>query len=318
VPRTSKATVREADSSRKTENWEGHSGTVLDSVNGYDVIECTTCGFKHVVPVPTADQLEDIYKDEYYSTEKPLYFERSEEDLDWWNLAYHDLYDIFERHLPGKRRRILDIGSGPGYFLLHGKQRGWQTQGIEPSKQAAAYGRSLGLDIVEDFLDSRTVGELGAFDVVFMQDVLEHAPNPREMLGLACSIINPKGLLCVVVPNDYNPFQFALRTVCGHEPWWVSPPYHINYFEFDSLTRLLEDFSLEIVSVRATFPIDMFLLMGDNYVGNDGLGRECHAKRKAFEFNLAEAGLSSLKHSLYETFAEMGIGREAIVIGLKK
>jgi len=48
--------------------------------------------------------------------------------------------------LPSGSRRILDVGSGPGYFLLHGKNRGWQTLGIEPSKQAAEHGRKLGLE----------------------------------------------------------------------------------------------------------------------------------------------------------------------------
>ncbi len=297
--------------------WQEHKGTVLDSINGYDVIECAVCRFKHIIPIPDAEQLKTVYEEEYYSVEKPLYFKRTKEDLEWWNLLYGDLFDSFEEHLPQDQRRILDVGSGPGYFLLFGRQRGWQTKGIEPSRQAAAHSRDLGLDIVENFLDAQVAETLGSFDVVYMHEVLEHIPHPQEMLSLAFNLLKPGGLLCVVVPNDYNPFQYALRTVCGHKPWWVAPPHHINYFDFDSLSQLFSESGFDVVMREATFPIDMFLLMGDNYVGNDKLGRECHAKRKLFELNIAKAGISHIKRNQYRALANIGIGREVILLGQK-
>jgi len=298
--------------------WQSHKGVVLDSVKGFDVIECETCGFKHIVPIPTPEELQAVYRQEYYSVEKPLYLERVREDLDWWNLVYSERYDTFEELLRPYRRRILDVGSGPGFFLQHGKERGWQTLGIEPSTQAAAHSRELGLEIVEDFLTEETVDELGTVDVVHMSEVLEHIPDPRGMLKIVKDLLAPGGLICVVVPNDYNPFQYALREVCGYEPWWVAPPHHINYFDFNSLSQLFENCGFKVVLSEATFPIDMFLLMGDNYVGNDALGRQCHAKRKAFEQNLTAAGLSVMKRQLYQAFAAIGIGREVTVFAEKQ
>jgi len=298
--------------------WQNHRGLVLGSVKGFDLIECEKCKFKHIVPIPTPVELEAVYRQEYYSAEKPLYLERVREDLEWWNLVYSERYDTFEDLLPPHRRRILDVGSGPGFFLLHGKQRGWQTLGIEPSAQAAAHSRELGLEIVEDFLTEQTAKQLGTFDVVHMSEVLEHIADPKEMLQIARSLLAPEGLVCVVVPNDYNPFQYTLRTVCGYEPWWVAPPHHINYFDFDSLSRLLTISGFKVVLREATFPIDVFLLMGDNYVGNDALGRQCHAKRKVLERNLSEAGMTDLKRRLYQAFASIGIGREVQIIAQKE
>ena len=301
----------------ETKRWQGHQGYVLDSVKEFDVIECETCGFKHVVPIPSLEEMESVYQHEFYTKEKPLYLERHREDLNWWNLVYSERYDTFEELLPPHRRRILDVGSGPGFFLLHGKQRGWQTLGIEPSSQATAHSRDLGLDIVEDFFTKETSRQLGMFDVVHMSEVLEHVLDPRETLELARGLLNPGGLLCVVVPNDYKPFQYALRTVCHYNPWWVDPPHHINYFDFDSLKRLFSSCGFEIALCEATFPIDMFLLMGDNYVGNDALGRACHAKRKTFEHNLKAAGLTALKRKLYQALASVGEGREVQLFGRK-
>lgn len=299
----------------ETKNWQNHGGLVLDSINGFDVIECEGCGFKHIIPLPTTEELSLIYRREYYSKDKPFYLERVQEDLDWWNLVYSERYDTFEELLPRGRRRILDVGSGSGYFLLRGKERGWQTLGIEPSAKAAAHSRGLGLKVIKDFLTEGIARGLGRFDVIHMSEVLEHVPDPQKMMNLVGSLLTPGGLVCLVVPNDYNPFQHVLRSRLGYKPWWVAPPHHINYFDFDSLTALLKATGFEVLLRDTTFPIDMFLLMGENYVGNDGLGRQCHDKRKKFEQNLVAAGFKKLKQQLYRALAAQGIGREIILIG---
>lgn len=297
--------------------WNEHQGNVFDSVNDFEIIDCQKCGFKHTVPIPKPEELDKVYREEYYSKEKPLLLEQQKEDLDWWNIAFSERYDTFESFLPEDRRRILDIGSGPGFFLYHGLQRGWQTLGIEPSTQAVVHSRNLGLEIVENFLNHETAPQLGTFDVVHLSEVLEHLPDPITMVRHAYKLLHPEGIICIVVPNDYNPFQLALRKSCGFEPWWLAPPHHVNYFDFDSLNELLLKEGFEITLSEATFPIDMFLLMGDNYLGNNELGRACHNKRKTFEQNLKKAGLSPMKRQLYQALASQGLGRKIILFGKK-
>jgi SAM-dependent methyltransferase len=297
--------------------WQGHAGVALDMANGFTVIDCDACRFKHIVPIPTPKELADVYGHQYYSTEKPLYIERHIEDLEWWNVVYAERYDLFERLLPEERRRLIDIGSGPGYFLLHGRKRGWNVRGVEPSRQAASHSRGLGLDIVEAFLNDQMAATLGTYDVAHMNEVLEHVPDPRRVLQLVNRLLEPGGLVSLMVPNDYSPFQAALRDACGLAPWWVAPPHHINYFDVDSVQRLLNE-RFEVVSLETTFPIDLFLLMGDNYIGNDQLGRACHARRKTFELNLARAGRSGLKQDVYRSLAKLGVGRDIVVTARKR
>lgn len=300
-----------------TKTWNGHKGPILESVNNFDVIDCSLCGFKHIVPIPTPEELQNAYKHEYYTQEKPLYLERYREDLEWWNMVYSERYEILEKNLGEGRRRILDVGSGPGFFLLHGKNRGWATKGIEPSKKAAVYSRKLGLDIINDFFSEDTAKMLGRFDAVNMSEVLEHIPNPVSLLKLVHGLLNDGGLLSITVPNDFNPFQLILRDHQGYKPWWVAPPHHINYFDFISLRKLLEHCGFETVHQESTFPIDMFLLMGDNYIENDSLGRECHAKRKILETNFVLSGMANIKQDLYKSLASLGIGREVCMYGKK-
>ncbi len=294
-----------------------HAGAVVQTYNGNQVIECAVCGFKHLVPIPTDEELAAAYESEYYADEKPHYFDRHREDLEWWNLAYGDRYDILEENLGTDRRALLDIGSGPGFFLLHGKERGWDVRGIEPSQQAAEHSRGLGLDVESAFYSSETAPGLGQFDAINMSEVLEHIPDPAAFLSLIHGHLNDDGMLCVVVPNDFNPFQKVLRDSMGFDPWWITH-HHLNYFDFESLAGLFERCGFDVIHTEATFPIDMFLLMGDNYIGNDELGRISHGKRKALEFNLASGGRNDLKRELYRRLAELGLGREIVLVGRKR
>ena len=297
--------------------WKGHSGGIFDVKDGFHVIDCEVCGFKHIVPIPTIDELEEIYKHEYYSKEKPLYLERHSEDIDWWNTVYDQRYEFFENELPVERRNILDVGSGPGYFLLRGKQRGWHVEGIEPSSQAAEHSRSLGIRIYEDFLEHKSLQKFNQYDVIHASEVLEHIPDPEEILNNMYELLKPGGILCISVPNDYNPFQYALRVECGFDPWWVAPPHHINYFDFDSLSNLLQKVGYSILRKESSFPMELFLLMGDNYIGNDSLGRKCHARRKRYEQILVQSRLSQLKKQLEHLFSECSIGRTAVFYAKK-
>lgn len=291
-----------------------HHGRLIDHANGYDVIECTECGFTHILPVPDPGDLREIYEEEYYSQEKPDYIKHYEEDGDWWNLSYDDRLSFFEQNLPADRRHVLDIGSGPGFFLRRAKERGWQTLGIEPSRQAAEYSRGLGLDIRNEFLSQDTQG-LGVFDVVHMSAVLEHIPDPVGMLRIAHDLLAPSGLICIVVPNDYNPFQSALREARGYQPWWLAPPHHINYFDPPTLEQAMSKAGFEAIDLSTTFPIDLFLLMGDNYTVDPMLGRQCHQRRKAFEFALRDAGFNDLRQDLYRCMIKHGVGREVVLYG---
>lgn len=297
--------------------WHCHSGVVLDSVNGFDVIECERCCFKHIVPVPTVEELERVYREDYYEREKPLYLQRYQEDLEWWNLVYQDRYDTLERFLPASSRRLLDVGSGPGYFLLHGQKRGWLVVGVEPSRHAVVHSRRLGVDVREGFLTEDMADELGHFDAIHLSEVLEHLPDPKGMVLVLSRMLNPGGLLSITVPNDYNPLQQILRTEHSFAPWWVAPPHHINYFSVESLQRLVHHAGLAVVHKTATFPMEIFLLMGENYVGNDGLGRAVHGLRKTFELNINKGQPKRILQDWYEQLARQGIGRECTIVATR-
>ena len=289
-------------------------GTTVASANGFDVIECAKCGFKHVYPLPTDEQIENAYRHEYYSKDKPLYLERVQEDSDWWRQVYEGRFEIFEKHLDSDQGNLLDIGSGPGLLLMTAISRGWVAKGVEPNIKAAQYSQGLGLDVENIFFNEDTFSTLGKFDVINMGEVLEHIPHPLELLQLARKCLNKDGLICIVVPNDFNIFQSILQDNFDYPAWWVSPPHHINYFNFNTLRVLLNSAGYEVIHKEGTFPLELFLLMGDNYIGDDQVGRESHKRRMRFEKAMSLSGNSDLMRRIYEYFSDIGLGREIVMV----
>lgn len=294
-----------------------HKGAIVLSKNGKDVIECEHCGFKHINPLPTDQELEQLYKYDYYSTEKPAYLSENTEDNAWWSKIYIERYKKLELLLNKSNNSILDIGSGPGYFLFEGKKRGWITKGLEPNIQAYEFSKNLGLDVENTFLSTSNKNSINNFDVVNMGEVLEHIKDPMEFLKLVFTKLNDNGVLLLILPNDFNPLQKIIQQNLNFEPWWVVPEHHYNYFDFDSVKILLEKVGFLIEHTESTFPIDIFLLMGLNYVGNDQIGRQCHQLRKNFELEILNSFNPELLSNIYKSFANLNIGREIVIYARK-
>lgn len=289
-----------------------HHGPVLATVDGHDVIECASCGFRHIDPLLSEEDLRKFYDGEFYEKERPDYFSRAESDKDWWMLRYGHYFELLESHAPG--RRLLDIGSGPGFFLEAGQRRGWDVLGFEPSKRAADYTAARGIAMVNDFFTPGKVADHGKFDVVSLNLVLEHLSDPIALVQGARRMLNPGGILFVTSPNDFNPLQMLLWKKMDLRPWWVVPKHHLNYFDLASVSRLFRGQGLEPVHLETSYPLESFILAGRNYVGDDCVGRSCHAERKAFETALFTHDPARLR-ALAAGWAAQGIGREFVILG---
>ena len=66
-----------------------------------------------------------------------------------------------------------------------------------------------------------------------------------------------------------------------------------------------------------SFPMEAFLMMGEDYTGDPVLGRACHNRRKKFDLAFEAAGLKETRRAFYRALAEAGLGREAVVIAVK-
>ncbi|RAP38970.1 class I SAM-dependent methyltransferase [Candidatus Marinamargulisbacteria bacterium SCGC AAA071-K20] len=281
----------------------------------YKIVEDSNCGFRQLSPIPSEEELKELYTEDYYQDHYPEWIEKSLKEKDYWLMMYEDRFDALEKRT--EKRRILDIGSFLGFFLEVGQKRGWDCLGIEPSTPAREIAIKAGIDTKSGLFEDYTVDDIGTFDVINLALTLEHIRDPKLTIERIYQFLNPGGLIVIEVPNDFNPLQEAAQKVLGVHQYWLAPPHHINYFNFDNLPKLLKNCGFETIHKMATFPMELFLMMGENYIGNNEVGSSCHSRRMTFEKNMNKAGLNNMRAKLYDFFASEGIGREMIVFGEK-
>ena len=297
--------------------WQSHEGPRISKANGLDIIDCAMCGFRHVVPLPDPRALEATYREAYYRDEKPTFLAHAGEDQDWAELAQNDRLEAFERLLPSERRRLLDIGSGPGFFLKTAKARGWRVLGIEPSRQAAKHARSLGLEVAEGFFNAETAPGLGRFDAIQLNNVLEHVPDPAAILIEASDLLEPTVFSASTCRTIFRRSR-SRRAPPRRRRNGGSRPSTISTISIStSLAGLLERLDFTIAERTTSFPMELFLLMGEDYTADAALGRACHTRRKRFDQALEAAGLGQTRRAFYRALANAGLGREAAILAVK-
>lgn len=295
----------------------------------YKVVKNNRYGYLHLSPIPREKTLSKFYQNEYYKlirkggrapeirrlVNKDTKEAKSERR---WICAtlYKDISYVINKYAPGKR--LLDIGCGAGDLLYFMKKEGFNVLGLEPSIEAASIARSKGLDVcnlsLEKFLSYYKKEKIKVFDTITLINVLEHVPDPANVINISRMILKPNGILCIRVPNDFNELQILAKNKYNKQDWWVAAPDHINYFNFASLKMFLRKLGFESVYSQGDFPMELFLLLGHDYVGKPKVGNDCHRRRINFEMSVPQ----KLRCSIYEALANIGAGRNCLIFARVK
>ena len=268
------------------------------------VVECIDCGFIHHFPSPTQEELDVFYKD---------YFEESTPSPN-----FNDKFESFVEYIGGEPdKRILDVGAWDGDFLELFKNIKWERVGIEPNRKKRDLLESMGIIVFDELFQKIDYSKLGKFDAINFSFVLEHVLYPKDILQITFDkLLKSSGVICVEVPNDFNPLQDAIVESLNVPLYWLDYS-HINYFNVNSLEALIKSIGYEVLLKEVSFPVEFFALSGDNYIGNHKIGRIIHRKRLDFEENLVNAGLNNVKRKIYQTLAEINIGRSIMIFAKK-
>lgn len=279
-------------------------------------------GFWQIRPTPSAEAITRYYAEEFYAADyrgcNDSALETVARDRAFYETHYADILQTVEQLAgrPAAGLHLLDVGCGWCQALAYWQRRGVVGHGFDPAPEAVAHGCGLGLEVRHAGMERMDV--FGCrFDAVTLLNVLEHLADPLAVIReLRERVIESGGVLVVDVPNEFNDFQTAARAVLDLPEWWVAPPAHLNYFSGDSLKALLEDHGFAVMALEASFPLELFLLMGDRYVGDPELGRRCHEKRMAFEANLRAQGRTEKLRGLYRALAELNLGRQVVAFAV--
>ncbi len=218
--------------------------------NNYLLLKCSECSFiyteKRLIP---ADDYEDAYDAAgmyafmVRAAQKTATGEWGVKKL-WWfkRLALRWIRTI-------EATSLMDIGCGPGTFMLIAQRLGLTVEGIEPTRAAAETARSLDLRVhcgyVEEYVAN---GGDRTFDIVTCFEVLEHVPDPVGTLTCTHDLVDANGHLILSVPNVDDPYMLE-------QPFPQSiPPIHINFFSRKSMAAVLHKSGFVIERVF-TLPI---------------------------------------------------------------
>jgi 2-polyprenyl-3-methyl-5-hydroxy-6-metoxy-1,4-benzoquinol methylase len=274
-------------------------------------------GFLQIKPTPSAEEITLFYNNEFYSGEyKNFNDSLLEVHLEnrgfyegiWSDMAFH-IEKLFNRPLVDIS--MLDVGCGWAQCLQFFAAKGLKCYGFDPAPEAVAYGLEKGLNLRHAGMEKMDVFDGLRFDIVMLNNVLEHLADPVAVVTeIREKVLNRGGLIIIDVPNEFNSFQLAARDLHGLDNWWVAPPAHLNYFSKDTLCSLLEGCGYQIRLAESSFPLEIFMLFGDCYVGNNQIGKQCHLKRVAFEENLRRLGYEEKLRDFYQALASINLGRQ--------
>ncbi len=219
----------------------------------FDLFCCHDCGFTFTQGAPVESEIGKYY-------ESPEYISHSNTRKGLMNTLYHYVrmymlghkarMVIKESYL--KKGRLLDIGTGTGYFLHAMQQRGWKVEGVEKSAAARDFAQAnFQLNIQPESALSNF--DAGSFHVITLWHVMEHLEHLDETWKLLRELLTDKGVLIVAVPNcsSYDAKKYGAD--------WAAydVPRHLWHFTPSTIHKLASKHGF-IMANRHRMPFDAF------------------------------------------------------------
>ncbi len=170
----------------------------------FSVRQCASCGQMVTTPRLTEADLPALYS-RYYPRRNIDY-----DALESESALVGKKYARFKRWLAGTDnqghyfampgQRVLDIGSGSCLSLLELRQLGVEPYGVEADPNVAAIAQRYGLNVhIGSIHNEPFPGRV--FDLITLNQVIEHVPDPAAMLRVVRDRLAPDGCVVLSFPN---------------------------------------------------------------------------------------------------------------------
>jgi len=230
----------------------------------FSIWKCSNCGFTFTQGIPTADEIGKYYQSEDYVS-------HSDSDKGVMNKLYHlgRSYMLKKKHgmvrKASKGMKLLDIGTGTGYFPGYMRKKGYQVAGVEVDPKAREFAKkefNISVFSTEDFLNGKIPGK---FDVITLWHVLEHLDNFDLYIEKMLQQLEQGGSLVIALPNCS---AFDARHY--KESWaGYDVPRHLWHFTPPTLNILAEKHGLKVNKMKRLL-LDPFYnaMLSEKYRGN--------------------------------------------------
>jgi len=136
--------------------------------------------------------------------------------------------------------RVLDIGSGFGQALGYHAARGCEVWGVESDENAMRVAQRFGFNVRIGVFDPSDFPR-DFFDVVTLDQVIEHMRDPVETLKGVRAVLKRGGIAILSTPNPagWGALVFGCRWINWHAP------YHLHFFSKRSMRMAAEKAGLK-------------------------------------------------------------------------
>jgi len=219
----------------------------------FSVVQCKNCGLVYVNPQPTYQELKPFYGENYFrfshqcKRRRKIYYFLKRVKNNFFDKIFYSQNPKFYKWKVlnnSKNGKFLDIGCATGLQDIKFMQDfpNWEFYGVEPDAVAFQEASKIkGFNIKKGFLEDANYSD-NFFDIILMNQVLEHVPDPKKTL-LECSrILKNDGKLIVAVPN-YG--SLSLK-IFGKYWYHLDIPRHLFHFTPQTIGALLKEVNLKI------------------------------------------------------------------------
>ncbi|MGO9452998.1 MAG: class I SAM-dependent methyltransferase [Candidatus Binataceae bacterium] len=153
--------------------------------------------------------------------------------------------------------RVLDVGSGLGFFLWALSRSGLEPFGLEKSAEVADRARELcGASVSVGDADEPFPFPDAYFSAVTLFDVIEHFHRVPEVLAECCRVLEPAGKLFVITLNAGS----LARPLLGKSWSFFLDPTHVTLFSKSSLRQAIAGAGFQVQRLTT---MSNFYLIGE-------------------------------------------------------
>jgi SAM-dependent methyltransferase len=204
----------------------------------YEINLCKNCGVGETNPEPAA------MIEHYIDSDRPEIINISIKKMmkkEIINMMKH--YRKLHGEYP---KSLLDVGCGNGLFLLIASELGLLTLGLEPSSAMCLTANKKGIKVIQCGLEE--YNKYDQFDLVVMNSVIEHLPEPKKVVEFLGDRIGDKTMLCL----QQAVFDGLIPKLMKSTWYGWAPSEHYWHFSEKSFKNFIESHKLRVVeSVRS-------------------------------------------------------------------
>jgi len=218
----------------------------------FKIYHCTYCNTSFSIPrIKNTDKIYNLiykntgknvsaydryfrYSNEILTKKNPLLWLTNQEPAYW---GAHEAISNILKDFPNAR--LLEVGSGLGYFTYALYKSGYNITGLDISQEAVdKANKKYGNYYI--YADATTYNQkVEKYDIIILTEVIEHLNEPIEFLQNLLSLLKDNGHIVLTTPN---------KSFFPKDSIWITdlPPIHSWWFSEESFIEIANQLKCNI------------------------------------------------------------------------